>query len=254
MRYHRAAVLSFLVPAHDEEATVVATVQSVHAAAAGRRYEVVVVADACSDRTVELAVAHGARVVEVDHRQIAATRNAGARAARGDVFVFVDADTRVTRAVVDGVCDAVASGAAGGGALVRFDRPMPRWAMVATPLMTTAYFTMRLAAGCFVFATREAFDAVGGFDRELFAGEEVEFSRALKRFARAAGQIDGHRARFVVLRDRVETSSRKLRTYSGWHMLKELVRLAVLGRRGVRRRDGLSFWYGPRQRDPASPT
>jgi glycosyltransferase involved in cell wall biosynthesis len=247
-------VLSFLVPAHDEETTIVATVQSVYEAAAGRDYEVVVVADACTDRTAELARAHGARVVEVAHRQIAATRNAGAQAARGDVFVFVDADTRVSRAVVDGLCDAIARGAVGGGALVRFDEPMPRWARIATPMMTTAYFTMKLAAGCFVFATREAFAAVGGFDRELYAAEEVEFSRALKRFARAAGQIGGQRARFVVLRDRVETSSRKLRTYSGWQMLRELLRLAMLGRRGVRRREGLSFWYGPRQRDPASPT
>lgn len=246
-------MLSFLVPAHDEEATIVATLQSIHSAARGRDYEVVVVDDASTDRTAALAAEHGARVVPVAHRQIAATRNAGAGAARGELLVFVDADTRVTAAVVDALCAAVAAGAVGGGALVRFDEPMPRWARVVTPVMSAAYFGMKLAAGCFVFATREAFDAVGGFDRELFAGEEVEFSRGLKRFARAAGRVGGKRARFVVLRERVETSSRKLRTHSGWQMLRELCRLVLLGRRGLRRRDGLGFWYGPRQRDPGAP-
>ncbi|MCK5942818.1 MAG: glycosyltransferase, partial [Planctomycetes bacterium] len=68
-RYHRGwptrPVLSFLVPAHDEQATIVATLASIHDAARGRDYEVVVVDDASSDRTAELAAEHGARVVTV---------------------------------------------------------------------------------------------------------------------------------------------------------------------------------------------
>ena len=89
-------MLSFVIPAHDEPPRLPSTLQALHEAAraCGVDYEIVVVDDASSDGTADVAVAQGARVVRVEHRHIAATRNAGARAAVGDVLVFVDADTR----------------------------------------------------------------------------------------------------------------------------------------------------------------
>ena len=245
-------MISFIIPAHDEEASIVATVESVVASASGHDFEVIVVDDASTDRTAALAEAAGAKVVTVAMRQIAGARNAGAQAARGDLFVFVDADTRITQSVIADVLEAVANGAVGGGAMVRFDRPMPIWARLVVPVMTRAYLAMKLAAGCFVFATRDAFEGVGGFDLKLFAGEELEFSQSVKRYAKSASLSRGQKASFVIVRSYVETSARKLRTHSGFHMLGQLLRIACLGRRGLRGRDHLSFWYGPRVQDPVS--
>ena len=57
-----------------------------------------VVADNVStDRTAEVARAKGARVVSVEKRVIGAVRNGGAREARGEVLVFVDADAQMHR-------------------------------------------------------------------------------------------------------------------------------------------------------------
>ena len=39
----------------------------------------------------------------------------------------------------------------------------------------------RLASGCFIFCTRQAFEAVGGFDQTLYAGEDVVLGRRLQR-------------------------------------------------------------------------
>jgi glycosyltransferase involved in cell wall biosynthesis len=105
-------VLSFIVPAHNEERLLGRTLLAIHAAARalGECYEIVVADDASTDATAAIARAHEAIVVAVSHRQIAATRNAGARQALGDLFFFVDADTLVTRAAVRAAVRAVRGG------------------------------------------------------------------------------------------------------------------------------------------------
>ena len=78
-------VISFIVPAYNEERLLGAALDALHAAAraAGEPYELIVVDDASTDRTATIAADHGAALVSVAHRQIAATRNSGARQATG---------------------------------------------------------------------------------------------------------------------------------------------------------------------------
>jgi hypothetical protein len=90
----RVARLSYFFPAHNEEALLGRTLAALHESARelSEPYEVVVANDASTDRTGQIALEHAARVVAVDRRQIAATRNAGAQAAMGELLIFVDAD------------------------------------------------------------------------------------------------------------------------------------------------------------------
>jgi len=199
-------------------------------------YEVVVADDASTDATALVARQHEAVVVSVAHRQIAATRNAGARAAQGEWLVFVDADTIVDQAVVLATVQALRGGAAGGGAAVAFDGVVPFYARLLLPLLVWSFRITRLAAGCYLFCTRAAFDAVGGFDERFF---ELVISRALKRHGR-----------FVVLRQAVITSGRKLRTYSGLEVLRLMLGLALRGPKAIQQRQGMELWYGPRRDDP----
>ena len=234
-------MISFVLPAHDEERSIAATIASVHSAAGSLRvpYEVIVVDDASTDRTADRACEAGARVVTVNHRQIARTRNAGARAAQGDRPCFVDADTLVTLELLADAVRALDRGAIGGGALVRFDGRLPRYAFPVLRLLDGVMLFGRLAAGCFLFCTREAFERAGGFDESLFAGEELAISRALHR-----------QGRFVMLRRRVVTSGRKLRSHSLVEVMSFLGRLVRGGVATLRTREGLEVWYGPRREDP----
>jgi glycosyltransferase involved in cell wall biosynthesis len=231
------AAVSFIVPARNEEALLGRTLRSIHAAARplDEPYEIVVADDASTDRTVEIARSHDARVVPLSRRQIAAARNAGARAAAGEYLIFVDADTVVTRRVVRAALRALGRGAVGGGCSVKFDGPVPVYGRVIEGVLRVFSPPVGLAAGCFLFCSRRAFDAVDGFDETLFATEEVVLASRLKRLGR-----------FVVLRQWVYTSGRKLRTRSALDLIRIGVKLGLGGPAALRRREGMEYWYGPR--------
>ena len=227
-------MLSFVIPAYNEEKFLPVTLASIHEAARalGAEYEIVVADDGSTDATAVLAERGGARVVTVENRQIAKTRNAGARAARGERLVFVDADTRVNAGVVGAAMAAMDAGAVGGGAGATFDEGAPYYARRMIWWVLGFMRMFRLAAGCFLFCRRDALEAAGGWDERHFAGEEIMLSLALHR-----------QGRFVMLRERVVTSPRKFTSRSFAETLWITVRLLAQGMWGVRRRESTQFWY-----------
>lgn len=231
-------MISLIIPAYNEEKLLPRTLETARAAlqAAGEPFEIVVVNDASSDHTAGVAREFGARVLDVHHRHIAAVRNAGAREAHGDLLLFLDADTLICEAVVRGALAAIKNGAAGGGARVQFDERTPFLAQVFAKVFMLFWFGMRWAAGCCVFARRDAFWAAGGFDEKYFVSEEMHLSRALKR-----------QGRFVILKSRVITSGRKTRMLSFRELMQTTLGLLIRGPRAWRKRENLGFWYDGRR-------
>lgn len=96
-------MIGVVIPAHDEEAHIAATLASVHAAARncdlrGEPVRVVVVLDACADDTARLAREAGAWTLPIDAQNVGVARAAGADwmlAAGARWLAFTDADTRV---------------------------------------------------------------------------------------------------------------------------------------------------------------
>lgn len=226
-------MISFIVPAFNEEKYIEATIKAIHETGdkIANTYEIIVANDASTDRTKEIAENNGAKVVTVSNRQIAATRNAGARNAKGDIFIFVDADTFVNEKVVLAALNAIKNGAVGGGATVGFDQA-PFYARVMAGTLNLLFRITKHAAGCFMFCTRQAFEATKGFDEEYFGAEEIIFSRALKK-----------QGKFIFLPEKVTTSGRKLKSYTGWQIFRISASLILRGPNSVKKRKGMEFWY-----------
>lgn len=235
--------ISVVVPAFNEERLLPESLPSIRAAMQaferrGWASELIVCDNNSTDRTAEIARAAGARVVFEPVNQISRARNTGAAAAGGDWIVFVDADSQPDVALFSDAAEAIAGGRClAGGSTVAYPNP-PAAAALIIGMWNALSRLARWAAGSFIFCEAAAFRAVGGFSEQLYASEEVELSRRLKRLARRGG-----RTIVILHRHPLLTSDRKLRLYGwgrlAWFMLKTI----ASGGRTLRNRDDCFAWY-----------
>jgi len=160
--------------------------------------EVIVVDGGSRDGTADVVGRHpGARLL-ASERGRARQMNAGARAAAGDVLLFLHADTWLPEGAAAAIEDAVADTEVAGGRFdVRFDSPRPVFRLVAAFMNARSRASGICTGDQAIFARRSVFEAVGGYP-DIPLMEDVELSRRLKRLGRVRA-----------LRLRVTTSARK---------------------------------------------
>jgi len=145
-------------------------------------------------------------------------------------------DTRISAVPITDALAALTAGYVGGSARVAVDGAIPRWAQIFLRVFSVLYFANNLGAGAFLFTTRENFDRVGGFDEQLFIGEEVYLSITLKKIGR-----------FKLVSTPFLTSGRKLRMHPASRVLSHFFWILLRGRRGAQNRDNCEFWYDGRR-------
>jgi glycosyltransferase involved in cell wall biosynthesis len=234
--------VSIVVPAFNEEALLPGSLAAIRAAmGAFHEAELIVCDNNSTDRTAEIARAAGAKVVFEPVNQIARARNAGAAAASGDWLVFVDADSYPTIELFREAAEAMKRACLAGGATVTFetrDRMIRVWIAAWNALSRSG----RWAAGSFIFCDAAAFREIGGFSQDLYAAEELDLFRRLKRVARR------QRREIVILhRHPLRTSDRKARLYTKREHFAFMLKTVLLGGRNLRSRESCYAWYDGRR-------
>lgn len=241
-----AVKISIVVPAFNEERLLGRSLAEMKSATSafskhGWESELIVCDNNSTDKTAEIARQAGALVVFEPVNQIARARNRGAAAATGDWLIFVDADSHPSAELFGEVAGRIVSGdCLAGGTTVRMDdcswvarRICGFWNLLSR--------SFRLLAGSFIFCEAATFRAIGGFNEELFAAEELDLSRRLKKLARKNGK------RIVILhRHPLATSARKLHLYSFREHFRLMAR-AALNRRVLTSREACHLWYDGRR-------
>jgi rSAM/selenodomain-associated transferase 2 len=187
-------LISVIIPTLNEEASIAATIDAARGAAA---CEIIVADGGSTDRTVALARDRVERVIEVP-RGRALQMNAGAAAARGEVLLFVHADTILPAGYDAAISTQMADPAVVGG---RFDVtlvPSSPLLWLTGELINLRSRLSKIATGDqAIFVRRTVFEAIGGYE-EIPLMEDIAFTRALKR-----------QGKIACLRQRVVTSSRR---------------------------------------------
>lgn len=239
--------VSIVVPAFNEERLLPQSLASIHAASAaftdaGWTTELIVCDNNSSDQTAAIAAAAGAVVVGEPINQISRARNAGAARATGDWLLFVDADSFPTRELIADVAAVIRDGRClAGGSTVRIDLDGLLYDL-GLGLWNRVSRTLKWAAGSFIFCETSAFREVGGFTDQLFAAEEINLFRRLKRLARRRG-----RSIVILHRHPLLTSARKAHLYTPREMLRFWLRTALSGGRTLRNRQDSFPWYDGRR-------
>jgi rSAM/selenodomain-associated transferase 2 len=193
-----AVTLSVIVPALNEETELPAALRSARAPAV---CEIIVVDGGSSDATVDIARRH-ADVVIGAPRGRARQLDEGARRSRGDVLLFLHADSVLPHGFDRAIVQALGDERVIGG---RFDvrlEPGSFLLWLTGELLNLRSRLTRISTGDqAIFVRHGVYDAIGGFP-QIPLMEDIAFSRALKR-----------RGRIACLRERVVTSSRRWRRY-----------------------------------------
>jgi rSAM/selenodomain-associated transferase 2 len=158
--------------------------------------DAVVVDGGSDDGTAEALRQAGLQVVTAE-RGRARQMNAGARAATGDVLLFLHADTRLPDGAGAAAESAVRRGAVGGCFQLRIDSRDLRLRMAARIISLRSRLLPSASGDQAIFAARHAFDALGGY-REVALCEDLDFVARLKKLGR-----------FVCLDAHAETSARR---------------------------------------------
>jgi glycosyltransferase involved in cell wall biosynthesis len=142
--------------------------------------------------------------------QISKARNSGAKLAQGEYLIFLDADIRVDEKLIYSALKALKSGeVCGGGSEVNLQEEVSLLPRSFLKIWNLVSRTLNVAAGCFIFCLREAFESVNGFSKEVYASEEIWLSRNLRIWGKKRGM------KFRIIVDNsVYTSARKLEWYS----------------------------------------
>ena len=239
--------ISVVVPAFNEERGLAGALRSIRQAMAafadrGWTTELIVCDNNSTDRTAAIAREEGADVVFEPINQISRARNTGAAHATGEWLLFVDADSYPSRELFADTADAIASGTClAGGSTVVFDTD-ERLPNAAVNGWNAISRQLHWAAGSFIFCDTKTFREMNGFSQELYAAEEIELFRRLKRIARIK------RKQIVILdRHPLLTSARKARLYTPREALGFMLKTLLLAGRPFKKRDDCYQWYDGRR-------
>ena len=188
--------LSVIVPALDEAEHISAALQSL-ASARQRGTEIIVVDGGSSDATIAVAEPLADIVLRAP-RGRAAQLNAGARSARGDVFLFMHADSLAPETVDLIIANALVGRTTAWGRFdVRIQSERRLLAVVAATMNARSRLSGIATGDQGMFVTRELFDHAGGFPLQPLM-EDIALSRALKRITAP-----------LCLREKIVTSGRR---------------------------------------------
>ena len=250
-------LITIAIPAFNEEELLPSTLAAVAEAGEaftqrGWEMEVVVCDNNSTDSTAEIAEAAGARVVFEEHNQKSRARNAAGNAAKGEWIIFVDADSKPSKALFEATAEAMdKKEIIGGGTTVKIEGRHGKeeermcWDFTLANLERSYNVSCRVwphPPSQYSFLRTEDFHELNGYSEKHYCYEELEFGRRLKKLGKKRSQ----RVQ-IFTQTPISTSDRKCYGACPWkrQMKMALLWVFTVGR-AARKIENCGYWYDVR--------
>ncbi len=239
----KKTMLSIVIPAFNEEKLLAHSlsqlIKSCNASSTLKdSYEIIVCDNNSTDATPDIARELGCEVIFEPVNQISLARNTGARIAKGEWLLFLDADSWPSKELMQDVTSVFAAPQIiGCGSTIRIVDG-PKWYKF---ILESKNWSMRIwkwSFGAFILCRRNAFTNIGGFLKEHFFFEELEFIKRLKKYGKTNKQ------KFVVFsKNPYSSSGRKAESTDLWYWIKFAFKFVIRPKQLVRDKEFAKSWY-----------
>jgi glycosyltransferase involved in cell wall biosynthesis len=175
--------ISVVIPAHNEERYLRRTLdalkqQDYH------WFEIIVVANGCTDCTVEVAKGQCNRLITLSKKSLGVARNLGARLAKGELLLFLDADTVLERGALRKIAEEFSRNHSAGTVKGRPDTERFKYRLLYGLKNFVHRFSLHCGSSGVILCWKRQFIYMGGFDEGLEVRENSELMGRLGRFGK----------------------------------------------------------------------
>lgn len=203
-------LISIIIPAHNEQSYIRRTLEFATSQTL-TSFEIIVVTNGCTDLTAEIAREFCDQVIIMPERGLSRARNLGGRAARGQLLVFLDADTLLEPHALEVISRDFTPECAAGTLKGCPDIPRPSYQLMYAVKNFQHRSGLHEGSSGVILCWREHFIATGGFDETLHVTENSDLIKKLRFFGKYA----------FISRTAVTTSMRRYEN-GGWNRMIRL--------------------------------
>lgn len=180
-RREPARMISVIIPAHNEQDYLGRTLEALRRQNYGW-FEIIVVANGCVDGTAEVARGRCHRLIVLSQKNLGMARNLGARLARGELLLFLDADTTLEPMALRRIAEVFSTADAAGTLKGCPDGNRLAYRLIYVLKNLVHRCSLHPGSSGVILCWKEHFVRVGGFDEGLEVRENSELIKRLKRF------------------------------------------------------------------------
>lgn len=232
--------ISVIIPAYNEEGFIKQTIINTQHVlnSLNIKYEIIVVDNNSTDNTFKIARDLGITVIKESKQGIAYARNSGAKIAKNNILLFIDADTKINLKAVQKCLLLIQNNIKTVSSISKFNK-YPTLFSYGIWFYNAVSLIFNLGVGQFIMIHKSAFEKVNGFNTSFFAFEELEFFKKVKK-------IFGNKS-MKVIPIPVETSSRKFDGKKDQLLFLFQLIGYILGFKIGTKKSKLGLWYKTKQ-------